>query len=318
MELAEVVVSYSLQLDTRCLRYLAEVGHAADIRRAHCADDTEQPGIIAESALVRDLRRLVRIWEWLWPLVEEGRSHSLAGHWRMVRQTSAALAAGQVPNSLAYRMANVAQDDELKQQLLRFAAAVSRGSVHGPSEPPDWAHLNDLFATDSAIWRSDVGLHHIDPEDLQARLVKNYKKARKSAIAWHSAAKPLRLGDTDEVLSCRKIANRMERLAYPLELLRPGLSEKARGQLWFAVKLAETLRMQNDLDGLMERAVKIQDPAYSTMVHKCAVQQYIQEQTMRMQRRATRLIPDALRAKPARFEKYVHEAVTVLTGIAAH
>ena len=60
MRLADYVVSYSLQINNRCLRYLAEYdSHAAAAAEGHDLVGSEAHTVYAENLLARDSRRLV-------------------------------------------------------------------------------------------------------------------------------------------------------------------------------------------------------------------------------------------------------------------
>ena len=114
MRLANLVVTHSLQLNNRCLRYLADCdvrGHAAiGVETNELKPDAS---VYAESLLTRDVRRLCSLWRWY--RAASAGDALLERHVEEVEEVAAALADAPAKIRLALRLASIAPDDERAQ-----------------------------------------------------------------------------------------------------------------------------------------------------------------------------------------------------------
>ena len=96
--------------------------------------------------------------------------------------------------------------------------------------------------------------------------------------------------------------------AHQLELLRPGLSDKGKAQLWYLDKMSDTLRTRSGLVDLRRqtRATKVKKAA-----GKLAVS-HVDQQIEKMNKRMVRLADNAFETKLKRFAGLVEEAVSAL------
>ena len=186
----------------------------------------------------KDARRLCSMWWMMKPAWQQAGDGAKA-HVRMLRATSDVLTDARSHHRLAPRLASLATRDD-DARVLHVARR--------PTEAlPTWEVMNDLFARDSELWRSCAGFRLMDDAAVAERIQLAYRKCR-------------RLGrdiDTENVgtwldKSGVKLYKWSQIAAHLMELIRPGLSDKAKAQLWYLDKLSDTLRMRNGLVGLNE------------------------------------------------------------------
>ncbi|MEM9623696.1 MAG: hypothetical protein AAF993_18765 [Pseudomonadota bacterium] len=306
MRLVDFVVSYSLQINNRCLRYLAECdAHHAPVARPQDAPtpphQPEMHTVYAESLLARDSRRLASMWSLIG--VEHIANSSAAVHQHiedLVQQTEQ-LADVASARRLALRLASLAQD-ELDAQAMLFT------SRHLPDNGAvTWDALNELFARDSHFWRQVELFRDIDNELLVKRITRSYRKAYRMARELDG------LGETAD--QRRWLAKRHAKMcvwvqasAHQMELLRPGLSDRSKSQLWYMDKLLDTLRMRRGLMGLA-RSQRQLDKRYKT---DGRAMQYIQEQIDKMDKRILRLSSNCFAYKPKKLRKMLEQSLAGL------
>ena len=96
--------------------------------------------------------------------------------------------------------------------------------------------------------------------------------------------------------------------AHQLELLRPGLSDKTKAQLWYLDKMSDTLRTRAGLVVLRDISSKIQvkrSAAKLTATH-------VDQQIAKMGKRIERLTKGCFITKPKRFVASIEPAVAAL------
>ncbi len=175
MRLADYVVSYSLQINNRCLRYLAE----CDARGGGPTDHSDLVAVdthtvYAESLLARDSRRLVSMWSLMGPAWKDA-GVEMAAHVEALDAGARTLTEAASGRRLALRLANLAAEDYEAQAILRVARSL-------PAEVPmSWDALNDLFAQDSHFWRKSPSFQHLEDVVVQQRIARSYRKAYRLA-----------------------------------------------------------------------------------------------------------------------------------------
>ncbi len=339
MRLADVIVSYSLQINNRCLRYLAECeanGPVVGDNKGDPGEDELQSAAIAgakpeplqaemhtvyaESLLARDSRRLSSMWQ-LIGLEDPG----LKPHVQKLSDVSKKIAEVASAQRLAMRLASLAQDEDDAKAMLRMARQMPA------DELPGWGVLNELFAADSHFWRQPEYFSHLDDEQLVKRVARSYRKAYRLGRELRELNSNGRKYDW---LSKRhhKLLFWTQACAHQMELLRRGLSEKNKAQLWYMDKLADTLRMRAGLADLLTRAdeiglgelgtgelraAKLRQPdgrKKSGKLHNDAQQArlYVFEQIAKMDKRTLRLIDNCLLVKPKKFAALLDACVAGL------
>jgi hypothetical protein len=297
VRLADYVVSYSLQINNRCLRYLAE----CDARGAGPTESNdlvagESHTVYAESLLARDSRRLVSMWVLMQPAWKNGDSN-LAEHVAALDQGARLLTEASSSRRLALRLANLASEDNEAQAILRVARSL-------PAEVPmTWDELNDLFARDSHFWRKSSSFRILQDDVLHQRVVRSYRKAYRlvTLLPEHESGVWLDAHGANLHLW-------VQRAAHQMELLRPGLSDKAKAQLWYLDKTSDTLRTRAGL-------LKLREATASVDVKKSAVKlvtQYIELQIEKMDKRMVRLVKGSFSSKPKKMSTMTQVAVNAL------
>lgn len=299
MRLADYVVSYSLQINNRCLRYLAECDVRGGVSAPLDNGDgfaAESHTVFAESLLARDSRRLASMWALMKPGWKDA-SPELAAHVAALEAAAAQLAEGASGRRLALRLASLANEDYEAEAVLKVARSL-------PTEVNlTWDALNDLFAEDSRYWRNSVGFKHLEDRVIEHRVTRSYRKSLRLAALIPAADVDLWLDKHAQSL------HRWVRLcAHQLELLRPGLSDKGKAQLWYLDKMSDTLRTRSGLIDLRRqtRATKVKKSAGKLAVG------HLDQQIEKMNKRIVRLADNAFDTKLKRFTGLVEEAVTSL------
>ena len=95
---------------------------------------------------------------------------------------------------------------------------------------------------------------------------------------------------------------------HQLELLRPGLSDKGKAQLWYLDKMADTLRTRAGLEEL-QRATREVDVKKSASK---LVSSYVEQQINKMDKRIVRLVDGCFAIKPKRMDDITQAAVSAL------
>ena len=299
MRLADYVVSYSLQINNRCLRYLAECdvrGGTPSLTDSSSLVASDSHSVFAESLLARDTRRLVSMWSLMRP-GWKADAPDLATHVDDLYNAAEALAEGHSGRRLAMRLASLASADHEAEAILKVARKLPNEIVM------TWDVLNDLFAADSLHWRESVSHRDIDDDLVLKRIAKRYRKSyrlaklmpEQEAEAWLNA-------------HAENLYRWVQLCAHQLELLRPGLSDKIKAQLWYLDKMSDTLRTRAGLVVLRDIAVNIQvkrSAAKLTATH-------VDEQIAKMDKRIERLARGCFATKPKRLVESIKPAVAAL------
>ena len=300
MRLADYVVSYSLQINNRCLRYLAE----CDTRDGGTlvpegGDDLSGEGhmVYAESLLTRDSRRLASMWSLMKPGWAD-TSAEVVSHVKTLEKAASGLADGGSGHRLAMRLASVASEDHEAQAILTIARKLRT------EKPFSWDTLNEMFAQDSLFWRESVDFRQLPDDALCQRVARSYRKSYRLANNCFADAKNLTPKQRD------KLQRRVQLCAHQLELLRPGLSDKGKSQLWYLLMMSDTLRTRSGL-------LKLHFEAQQAVAHDKTVEQqtldivlrHIDRQIEKMDKRMLRLASDCFSVKPKHIARWVEEAV---------
>ncbi len=300
MRLADYVVSYSLEINNRCLRYLAECDARGSMLAAEQQADVVSAAthaVYAESLLARDSRRLNSMWSLAAP-VWKGRDDALAQHVRALRRAADALTDASSNRRLALRLAALASEDEEAEAILKVARKL-------PNEVPlTWDDLNDLFAADSHFWRR--GLPTSEDEVLLDHAARSYRKGYRLARDLR-AVEAEEDGETGAWLDAHgdKLHKWVQLSAHQMELLRGGLSEKAKAQLWYMDKMSDSLRTRAGLSALRRatRTVNVKKSAARVVLG------FIEQQIGKMNKRILRLAKGCYTAKPKRMGAELGRAV---------
>lgn len=303
MRFADYIVSYSLQINNRCLRCLADSrGVCPDLPDLEEANLSNQP-VFAESMLLRDSRRLTGMWRFVKPWTKG--HEALAAHTQRLFAVTEQLHQSSAPARLALRMASQAVEDEDGKDLLMLARGLPR------SAGIEWGYLSEIFSEDSAWWR-DTGLfRQVVDEDLARLVAKDYRRAFKlvgseklNAPADTSSSTSVHPSVHSSVKALTKLGRLSEQTAHRLELLRPGLSDKGKRLLWYLEKLAEAHRTR---DGLALLQSQIGSAGLRKQVEKrCRL--YVAQQAEKIDKRIRRLGEASYDLKPKRFNGLVWQA----------
>lgn len=298
MRFADYIVSYSLQINNRCLRSLAD-NHARTSAQEPIEMDEGNPAlqpVYAESALLRDSRRLVAMWRLMHPCLPP--RDDLDHHTRQLFTVTEQLHAASAPARLAMRMAGQAVEEDDGKDLLMLARGLPRrGAIQ-------WGYLNELYALDSAWWRDHALFCEIADEDLARQIAKDYRRAYK--LSNQAEIQNPEQSSLNKAL--QKVGVLTQQSAYRLELLRPGLSDKGKRELWYLEKLADAYRTR---DGLTLLSEQIPDAGLRKAVAK-RTRHYIALQIEKIDQRVQRLIEAAYALKPKRFNGVVWQALQEL------
>jgi len=295
MRLADYVVSYSLQANNRCLRYLAECdAHGSMVEEAEMVS-AERHTVLADSLLARDCRRLMSMWSLMQP-AWESLGGELDAHLEALKYTSMALHETASLRRLALRMAHLAVEDSDAQAMMMVARGL-------PFESPlTWDDLNGQFTMDSQFWRHSRRFLEVDDTVIERRILRSYRKSFRRSSP----------GPQDDVSAwldrgARNLNRWVQLAAHQLELLRPGLSERGKAQLWYLEKLADTLRTRKGLRALLQAlpTVNVDEP----LVRQAA--QHTRRQLDKMDKRIAKLGQGCFTSKPKRM------AVTISSAVAA-
>lgn len=299
MRLADYVVSYSLEINNRCLRYLAECdARGAAVARQETGDllAAETHTVYAESLLARDSRRLVSLWSLMQPAWKHGEVR-IADHVRALSAGSDALTDSANSRRLALRLASLAQQDHEAQAMLKLARKL-------PTDiPMTWDALNELFAQDSHFWRRSNTFRQLDDELVHERIARSYRKSyRLAALLPPDEPGPWLLGHG------ANLRRWVELCAHQLELLRPGLSDKGRAQLWYLDKMADTLRTREGLAAMRRAAAEVKIKKAAAKI----VGGYIDKQIGKMDKRVVRLAAGCFSSKPKKMNTVIQSAANEL------
>lgn len=296
MRLADYVVSYSLQINNRCLRYLAECDTHGTVADGNDIVGAEAHTVYAENLLARDSRRLVSMWSLMQPGWRE-TDPDIGEHVEALERATRALTEASSARRLALRLANVAAEDHEAEAILRVARCL-------PADVPlTWDVLNDQFTDDSHFWRTSASFRSLQDVVVQQRVVRSYRKA-------YRQAELLPEDDVHPWLAAHggNLHRWVQLSAHQLELLRPGLSDKGKAQLWYLDKMADTLRTRSGLQELQHATGEVD-------VKKAAaklVSRYVEQQINKMDKRIVRLVDGCFKSKPKRMDDITRAAVTAL------
>ena len=300
MRLADYVVTYSLQINNRCLRYLADVdvrgpsGLQAD-HDPKTLHSEPQP-VYTESLLVRDGRRLGSMWHLMQPAWADGAA-ALDQHVASFTQAAEQLAEESAAKRMALRLAGVASDDDDAQALLRIARALPQQMAFS------WEALNDLFADDSRAWRASDQFRYVSDDVLCQRIARSYRKGYRLGQSFEQGGSAQWLSEQGAVWYRWVLLT-----THQMELLRPGLSDKGKAQLWYMSKLADTLRQHRGLKQL--RSLISQLDLKKSIVR--AGGQHVDQQVHKMDKRLARLAEGCFNLKPKKLSLMAEHAIQAL------
>ena len=297
MRLADLVISYSLEINNRCLRYLAE-SHTKGWGAADVAVDgsTESHTVYAENTLARDSRRLVS----MWTLVEASvlADEMLKHHYDQLCDVSADLTERTAPKRLALRLASLAQEEEDATALLKVARALPQ------QQGPIWSRLNDLFTADSAAWRDTRLFDALMDDDIIETIRQGYRRGYRLSrtLLKSSDSRDTLLPDLEAVACCT---------AHQMELLRDGLSDTGKHHVWYFGKLTDALNMHRSLRGL---EAFLPDLDVKKRVRKLSGT-FIAEQKHKIGQRIEKLLPGAYATKPKRMGPLLTQSLKGLDSV---
>ncbi|MEM7077466.1 MAG: hypothetical protein AAF513_02455 [Pseudomonadota bacterium] len=300
MHLGDFLTGYSLELNNRCLLYLADIETraaaptTADPVAWQAAIDAEISALYQENTLVRDTRRLLSLWALnknvLRKMGQLERGHEISRHMRALRRVASIFDDGGALRRLTLRLATLAPDDDTGESLVLIARQLPAPQTLG------WDELSNLYGQDSRLWRC-LADDPASDRQLQRKIVKSYKRARRANHAFAAGATGL-----DEL---RLYVHWCAHAACQLELLRPVLSDQYRSMLWHLEKLSDAVRTGHALQSLGQQAHQID-------VKPAAVApgfDYIAAQSAKMRKRVTRLADDAFACKPKQVRTLVERSV---------
>lgn len=312
MNLTEHVVSYSLEVNTRCLKFLAECRvPGADTRagsdlapappKAAGAQDSCSPNTVyTESVLARDSRRLTSLWHLAMPAAAPTTFEEIRRHYKELRGAAHELSLAPANRALALRLANLATEEADAATMQVLAQRMP-----APPELP-WIDLCAVFARDSALWRDPQAFQVLPNSHLLDRLTRVYRKGHRIV--------GLLLKAPDGAMHQRKDLIKLERLVrltyHQMELLRAGLSEKGRSQLWFLEKLSEAVRMRLHMEHLLQA---LEDDPDGGSLDVGSTRLYVASHRERMNRRIEKLGQGAFGPKPKRMRARLDAAVAHLS-----
>jgi len=311
VQLANYIVSYSLEINSRCLRYLADCDVRGDrVPNAPALDQlsAETHTVYAESLLARESRRLVSmrslaglIDDWPAPEGINSTATDYDTHTADLAATAEALSDAASPRRLALRLAAIAGDDVDAQAIMQVARRL-------PLEAsPSWDRLNSVFAQDSRYWRNAVAFRELTDARLVHRIAKNYRRAYQRGTRLLDS-----LQETGSSMTGLKSAKlqRWQLTAHQLELLRPRLSEKGKAQAWYLDKLADTLRMRQGLQALQQNIAE-GDLELDKATRKLG-RRYVEQQLRKMDQRLLRLAQSCFTMRPKKMRRRLAEAASAL------
>ena len=306
MPLANYIVSHSLEINSRCLRYLAECDVRGDaVPGADTPEglDAEAHTVYAESLLARDSRRLSSLQDLMVGARRfEGEEEAVyVAHVRTLRETAHTLSDAASPRRLAMRLAAIAPADEEAQAMLTVARRLEADNSLG------WDALNTVFTQDSRYWRSTDAFQEISDERLIHRIARSYRKAYDHSADFFAL---LQSQDDSRALAKRqaKLGKWSQLAAHQLELLRPQLSEKGKAQAWYLDKLADTLRMRMGLEALGDavRGERVNEDVAKSDVK--LARKYVTQQLNKMDQRLSRLAQSCFTTRPKKMRRRLAEA----------
>ncbi len=310
MRLADFVVSYCLQINNDCLRYLADNEFdVLDPRLASQGDRGETLTVYSENLLARETRRLASMWVLVDPAVTHtedqtnGAGDIAAGasvdrHLQDLKLISNALAESASPARLALRLAGIAVDEDDAAAMLKLARALPQPTSFA------WDELNHLFAEDSRLWRGGVDLRSMSDEQFAHRIARSYRKALKcSRVLERVDSRDWAAGQLARLNQWTELA------AHQFELLRSGLSDKGKTRLWYIGKLSDSMRTRS---GLLALRNTLGSPDVKKSVKKSGLalaRRFVDQQIGKTDSRIQRLAHDGFKTKPKRMRRKIDEAV---------
>ena len=296
MRLADYVVSYSLQINNRCLRYLAECDTQSVVAESNDIVGSEAHTVYAENLLARDSRRLVSMWSLMQPAWKQ-LDGEIEDHVSALEAATRALTEASSARRLALRLANLAAEDDAAEAILRVARCL-------PADVPlTWDVLNEQFTLDSHYWRSSAKFRSLEDVVVQQRIMRSYRKGYRQAQLIPEDDVGTWLGKHST-----NLFRWVQLSAHQLELLRPGLSDKGKAQLWYLDKMADTLRTRAGLQDLQQATWEVDVKKSAAKV----VRRYIEQQIEKMDKRILRLVDGCFSSKPKRMDGVIQAAVSAL------
>ncbi len=315
MRLVDWVISCSLEINSGCLRYLAESQVRGGVAISVEPDDVgiDAQAIYTESLLSRDSRRILSLWQLIQPAARVGdeatvddraMAVAVASHIDALTEAVARLTETSAPLRLAIRLANQAVEDEQANLMLMLARALKPR----PLPVPDWITLNELFAADSAFWREGAYFATVDDVLLRNRLSRSYRKSYKIVAKVSSADWSDRPPNEDTLLKLEQLTDTCQLTGHNMELLRGVLSEKQKHQLWYLDKLCSALRMRHGLRELIEKSEDVDLPKKTVN----GARTYLVSHERKVNKRIDRLFAGAFGVKPKKFSRQLEKALNRL------
>ncbi|MDG2277576.1 MAG: hypothetical protein P8L31_06410 [Pseudomonadales bacterium] len=324
MRLVDWVISCSLEINSGCLRYLAESQVRGGLAISVEPDDVgiDAQAIYTESLLSRDSRRILSLWQLIQPAAivgdeatdeattdeatvdDQAMAVAVASHIDALTEAVARLTETSAPLRLAIRLANQAVEDEQANLMLMLARALKPRPLPGQ----DWITLNELFAADSAFWREGAYFATVDDVLLCKRLSQSYRKGYKIVAKVSSADWSDRPPNEDTLLKLERLTGLCQLASHNMELLRGVLSEKQKHQLWYLDKLCSALRMRHGLRELIEKSEDVDLPKKSVK----RARTYLVSHERKVNKRIDRLFTGAFGAKPKKFSRQLEQALNRL------
>ena len=296
MRLLDYVVSCSLRINNQCLRYLAEFDLQSVTTDGDSRLGAELATLNADNLLARDSRRLVSLW-WLTRPCWQGMDTAVGQHLQALEQATQVINGVGNARQLALRLASRASQDADAEAIMKVARCL-------PADVPlTWDALNEQFTQDSGHWRSSAHFRGVDDGVLERRMLRSYKKAYRRAREMPEQDLAMWLD-----AQAARWHHWLQLAVYQLEVLRPGLSESGKAQLWYMDKLADTLRTRAGLVELMRQTETVE-------VKKSVTKQvtgHVAAQIKKMDKRVVRLAAGAFAVKPKRLRRAIAEAVCLL------
>ena len=309
MHLADYIVSNSLHINSRCLRYLADShGRLQDEPDDLLELSVDAQPVLAENTLIRDARRLLSMWRSV-IADEDLADERMLLHYDRLHDVVQDLQSSMAPLRLGLRLASLAAEEEDAQNLLTVVRALPRRPRIA------WGDLNEEFTRDSAMWRDVELFRHLSDKQLVGGFARQYRKAVKPLGKLNEELQEPTEARRALTNRLRKVGDRSQLVAHQLELLRPGLSDKLKRQHWHLDKFADayrTLASLLELRLLIDERVAMPRPTRLDKQVARDSQAYLDGQVLKLRKRMQRLMDPAFAVKPKRYDVWIAGALSKL------
>jgi hypothetical protein len=288
MQFADFVVSHALELNSQCLRTVAQA-----IGDAPLADEDLR-------ALRADALRLASLWQMLhWAI---GKPAYRQGRRRMARILELVPEAGDWVDRAARQIAGKSDDE---RRLRAVSAAAERVASRLPAAGPIcWAEVGRIFEAESAAWRDAAVLRKVHDGDLvEHGIVRAYQQSRRWCEAY------------GERPASRKRMSRARRwlrhCVNHLELLQPALSDSGKAHAWYLERLQSNVEKAFLVQRFVEMAGAPGDGGARAPLKAKAlarVQSLAQARAVRLQARSKKLMVGAFEPDADDFSRAVGRA----------